>query len=799
MILHYLKIALRNLCKHKTQNIISIIGLAVGLLCFCICLYCGRFVESTDHCFANYSRIAELNLYDNQADRFFSGTPAPLSEELRTWHMDEVEAISCVTFPRERPYNVELSPDKTLPYELETIEVDTCYDQVFTPKMVAGHWKMASRSPNSVILSQSTAIRIFGNVQDAIGKHMTLMGRLSTSPGSTPRTGGIVYTIQAVMEDIPLNNSFNFMQHTDALTVNDSEGLFQYPKRTTMSGAQTYALLSPQTGIKALESCFSQRDYTYTMYDRAYTISCNSMGGLLKKQGASYLTLTTGVIGALILLVGLINFFHFLIGSFLNRTKEFSIMKMNGCNRMQLFCLLFTQSLLVILISSVLVLWGIELLDGHLDISLPGFAMTFASELLLMHTLQYIVFLILLCAVICLFVSVRIRKISVQTGIYGSNKRRGKQWGRNLMLGSQFFICWIFVSLTAALYLQSEKTSATLFHTLSREEKAEILSIPLEYPFMKNEEKLALIERFRQHAGVKDILLSDINYAYGGVSGNLLMTEKGNDNSWINIDLIRVPSNFFSFMNIPVEQGRLPQTEHDIIVDRVWQDLQKKDVIGTNFYNQRQDFTVCGVCAPFQAGVHYKSGGYAFLPYDPSDYIGHCYIKCQPGQLKEVSRWVEATYQEMLPENITFQSRTFLDDIHTVQALEYNLKDVILFFAIVSIIITLLGVYSSITLDTERRQKEVAIRKVNGAGVPQIILLFARRYVLLLLCSAVVAFPLVYAVLVLCKQIYTVFFNYGFLFWSGIFLTVAFITGITILFRILRIARMNPAAVIKNE
>lgn len=802
MILHYLKIAFRNLCKYKMQNIISIIGLAVGLLCFCICIYCGRFVESTNHCFPNYNRIAELSLYDSQADRYFSGTPTQLSEELRTWHMEEAEAISCVTFSRERPYYIEISADKVLPYDLETIEVDSCYDKVFTPKMVAGHWKMASQAPNSVILSRSAAIRIFGNVEDAIGKHMTLMRRLSTSPGSTPRTGGIVYTIQAVMEDIPLNNSFNFMQHTDMLTVNDSEGLFQTQQRFNMSGAQTFVLLSPQSKIKSLEKLFAKRNYTFTLYDKAYTVTADSMGNQIKQQGTTYLTLTTGIIGTLILLVGLINFFHFLIGSFFNRTKEYSIMKMAGCNWRQLFCLLFTQSLIVILISSVLVLWGIELFGSRVNISLPDIAMTFTPKLLLTHALQYIVLLILLCAVICLAVSVRIRRISVQTGIYGCNKRRGKQWGRNLMLGIQFFICWIFVSLTAALYLQSEKTTDTLFNTLSRDEKAEILSIPLDYPFLKNDEKLALIERFRQHTSVKDILLSDVNYIYGGVSGNTLMTEKGNDNSWINIDIICVPSNFFSFMHITIEQGRLPQTNQDIIVDRVWQDIRKEEVIGTNFYDQQHDYTICGVCAPFQAGVYYKSGGYAFLPYDPyasSSYVGHCYIKCQPGQLKEVSRWVEAAYRDMLPENITFQARTFLDDIHTVQAVEYNLKDIILFFAIVSIIITLLGVYSSITLDTERRQKEVAIRKVNGADVPQIILLFARRYVLLLLCSAVVAFPSVYAALMIWKQMYTVFFSYGFLFWSGIFLAVAFITGITILFRILRIARMNPAEVIKNE
>ena len=796
MILHYFKIAFRNLCKYKTQNIISIIGLAVGLLCFCICIYCSRFVESTDHCFANHNRIAELNLYDSKADRYFSGSPVPLAEELRTWSLGETEAISSVTYPRERPYYVELSQEKILPYELETIEIDTFYNEIFTPEMVAGHWKMASQSLNSVILSQSMAIKIFGNAESAIGKHMTLMRRLNTSPESTPKTGGIVYTIQAVMKDIPLNNSLDFMQNIDMLTVNDSEGLLQSPKRHNMTGASTYALLAAQTTCAALEKQFSKRNYTYTLYNESYTITVNGMGTQLKKQGASYLALVTGIIGTLILLVGLINFFHFLIGSFFNRTKEYSIMKMAGCNWKQLFSLLFIQSLIVISISFVLVLWGIELLGDRMNFSLSGLVMSFSPELLLMHTLQYIVFLIILCAIICLFVSARIRRISVQTGIYGNNKRRGKQWGRNFMLGIQFFICWVFVSLTVALYLQSEKTANTLFHTLSQREKAEILSIPLDYPFMKNEEKLTMIERFKQHAGVKEVLLSDISYMHG-MSGNGLTTEKGNENSWIDISIMAVPSNFFSFMNISIEQGSTPQKE--IIVDRAWQEIQKKEVIGMNLYSWKADYTICGISAPFQADVYNRSSGYAFVPYDSSIYIGHCYIKSHPGQQKDVAQWIEKVCREMLPENITYQTKTFLDDIHEEQAIEYNLKDIILFFAIVSIIITLLGVYSSITLDTERRQKEVAIRKVNGADVPQIILLFARLYIILLFCSAVIAFPLVYAALMLWKQMYTVFFDCGFLFWLCIFLIVTFITAITILFRILRIARSNPAEVIKNE
>ena len=798
MLKHYFKIAIRNLLKYKTQNIISIIGLAVGLLCFSICMYCCRFIETTDQCFSNYKRIAELSLYDSQNYSYLSGSPAPLAEELRTWAMGEAEAITCVTYPHTYPYSVALSEDKMLPYELSIFETDTFYNQVFTPHIVAGSWETASRTSNAVVMSQSTATRIFGNVGEAIGKQLTLTRRLGTSPESTPRTGGIVYTIQAVMEDIPLNNGFAFMEHLDMLTLNDTEGLFQSAKRYGMSGSRNYILLSPHATVTNLEEQFGKRNYTYALYNEKYIVTAHPIGDRPQKKGAFVLGWITGIIGMLILLVGLINFFHFLVGSFFNQTKEYCIMKVVGCNWRQLFSLLFVQSLLVISSASFLVLWTIELIGKHLDFTIAVITMSFDTQQLLIHALQYIGLLMLLCAVICLSVTIRIRKLSVHTGIYGGNKRRGKQWGRNIMLGIQFFICWIFVALSAGLYLQSEKTIDTLFNTLSTQEKNEIFSVPLDYTFMKNEEKLAMVKRFKQHAGVKDILLSDVSYI-NGFSGNQLMTEKGNDNSWIEIRLIAVPENFFSFMNIPIEQGKGIHTKHDIIVDRTYQENQKKEVIGMNLYDPQTDYTICGICAPFETNVYNHDYGFAFIPYSSSEYIGHCYIKCHPGQVREVKKWIEKIRREMLPESVSYEVRTLLDDIHEMQALEYNLKDIILFFAIVSIIITLLGVYSSITLDTERRQKEVAIRKVNGAGIPQIILLFARLYIILLVSSAVIAFPLIYMILIFWKRLYIVFFNYGLLFWSSIFLIVMLITAVTVIFRILKIARINPAEVIKND
>lgn len=85
MLQHYIKTAFRHLLKYKTQNLISILGLSVGILCFSICLYCSRFIYSVDQCFTNKERIANVNLYTPDGD-IYSGIPANLIERACAKH-----------------------------------------------------------------------------------------------------------------------------------------------------------------------------------------------------------------------------------------------------------------------------------------------------------------------------------------------------------------------------------------------------------------------------------------------------------------------------------------------------------------------------------------------------------------------------------------------------------------------------------------------------------------------------------------------------------------------------------------
>lgn len=794
MIIYYLKIAVRNLLKYKTQNVISVLGLAVGILCFTICMYCVRFVTSNNSCFKHHKRIVKMALCD-QIGIEFSGVPVSLSNEVRSWGLNEIEAVACVVYPRERSYYAEIESEKLLPYDLETIEVDTFYNQVFTPRIMFGSWKTASHTPNAIIMAESTATRIFGSPEEAIGKRMILTHRLPTSPQSTPKDGGISYVIQAIMEDIPLNNSLNMMIHTDMLVVNDSEGRLQAPKREGVTGTDLYILHNSRTNRNGLLAALEKRNFTYTLFGMDLRLSPSSS----QKKGTYVLVGITGGIGTLVLLIGLLNFFHFFIGSFFNRQREYSLQRLLGSNRRQLFMQLFIQSILIIGIVVLLMFWGFELIGNHLNFSVQKISMVFSIAILMKHTLQYAMGLLILCALICLMVTWYTRRMTVAEGVFGGRKRNGKRRGRNLMLGIQFLICWLFIGMTVAFYLQSQKTSQSLLHTLSTKEKSEILSIPLDYSFMKNEEKLVMVERFKQHSGVKDVMLSDVAYTQG-VSGNWLTTEIGNDAAAFEANVVCVPKNFFSFMNIPIEQGRSIQTEQDVIADRVFQQLKNKDIIGMNLSPDNQNsYTVCAVCAPYTNNVYDGSPGTVFFPFNPEVYVGHCYLKCQPDQVAEVRQWVEKVCSEMLPESVTPTIYTLLNEIHERQALEYNLKEILLFLAIVCICITLLGVYSSITLDTTRRQKEVAIRKVNGANFSKIVWLFVWLYIKLLVFSAIVAFPIIYMFLVLWKRMYTVFFNHGVFFWLFIFTSVTLVTAFTIFFRIWKTARLNPAEIIKKE
>lgn len=791
MFLHYIALAIRNLAKYKLQNIVCILGLAVGILSFTVCLYFTRFVFSTDSCFEYKERITVLSLKDSKGYLMSGGIPATVAEELRQMDIPQMESITCIPFDRELPYNVHLSEDKILPYKFVTLEIDSAFNSVFGIDISAGSWESAVMQQNSIIISRSTAERIFGNAFDALGKTMMLSRKLYGN-------GGSVYNIAAVMEDIPLNSSLSFMQHIDLLRLNDSEGCLNYINRKVNAGTDIYVLLGKDASAKGFSDFLNGKGYVVKMYDEDWNVASYNLkvdNGYIIAAG---ITLATGV---MILVMALLNFFNFLVSFFYTRIAEYSVRKVFGSTCKQLFLQLYAHVALMLVLSALLMFSLIEIFGDSVRLSLPVLEMEldFGRPQLMEHSLQYIVLLFAASAVICWFIVRRLYRISVFGG-FSSKPSGGNVVGRNIMLWWQLFITWIFLGLIFAMTLQSNLSTSNLFPSLSIEEKQEILSVPMKWFFMNDSKKEVLIEKFKGHSGVIDVMVTDIPLldGYSGFSGRMYLEDDENKTEF-GAGIFSVPDNYFSFMNMPLLHGRMPAGEREIVVDEKFAELRSRDVLDKTllFFNSDNYYTVCGIADLHNFDLYNKDRGFLYIP-NLVKKIRHCYIKCYPGQVRQVREWVNDILSKELPPNVGVEIGTFLDDVHAVQVIEFVLRRMFIFFAVVCVILTLLGVYAGISFDTLRRQKEVALRKINGAGKFRIAFIFIRLYAILLTTSAAVAFPILYYTFGYWKLAYKNFFDYGFIFWTFLFVIFSLLVSVTIVFKIIKIADLNPATVIKQ-
>ena len=119
--------------------------------------------------------------------------------------------------------------------------------------------------------------------------------------------------------------------------------------------------------------------------------------------------------------------------------------------------------------------------------------------------------------------------------------------------------------------------------------------------------------------------------------------------------------------------------------------------------------------------------------------------------------------------------------------------------SVVCVIIAIFGIFSLVSLSCEQRRKEIAIRKVNGASIWKILKLFFKEYLLLLFIASFIAFPLGYAIMKHWLEGYVKQTSINAWIYTGIFVAMLLIIFLSIIWRVWKAARQNPAEVIKSE
>ena len=828
MFRHYLIIAFRNLMRNKFQSLFTIVGLAVAFFCFGICAYFVHGWLTMDEYYANRDRTIELRQEEN-----VMGILEEQFDKVIQHFPEEIEAICIFSKGEDRVYkyrDVELDP-------FPVMNCDTTLRLIFAPRLLAGSWMAAETMPNSMLLTERYAIQLFGSPEEAIGQQITQWVRVN--PYDTDGDNEIKkrnFTVQAVVENLPYNNSIDAFGDLGAWIMNDEGGLqtrggYIYTNRILLRKGTDFDLFAKrlkEAHIKHSEHTFDH-GVPYVRYIEAYWPGDidTLFGSHTQFIVALALILLPGV---LILLSALSNFFHLLISSILLRRREYALRRAHGAHTLDLWKMLSVQIVVTMLLVGGGSMLIIQLCASMMHISNDGqlMAMLDTNELL-WQSAQHLAILLLIGFVVAWLAVARFRRDSLQESLKTSTGHRpGRHVLRNVLMGTQMSIGFLFLILLAALILFGRDMENNYLPWLSKEEKQTIIAVPCDWKDMKKTRSIkADVEAIPSVTG----LLCDYWGGHDIVHGyrsTLALNPAGDTIRTHELVLVK---DYLKFVHVPLLEGRLPETPNEIVVDPLFVEQHhlsigdQMDVLASlmggwistdgklpDFQDGKIPnlrFTIVGVIDNILAKSQFMTNGprsrlncyYRF--YD--ERCDQLVVKCAPDKITETRQALNDIMHRhgIWPQDRFEKMPTLYESIKKRSEMIYQIIDLGWLFTAIAIVITLLSVYSAITMDTTARRKEMAIRKINGAKAHHIALWFGRLYILLLGVSAAITFPGTY-ILFLNINTGERFIGgdtaaYALLFYLAILLCMTLFVALTIGVQIWRIARIQPAEIVKEE
>ena len=747
MIRNYLKIALRNLLHNKGYTFIKILGLAVGVMC---CILIMLFVNSEwsyDKFHAKADRIYRVWQDEKYEDQRFvnSITPIVLGPTLKA-DIPDIESVCRIQ---------DLNPVVTLDqkdFTENVIMVDTNFFQIFDFKILEGNRSNAFTNANSIIVSEASAKKYFGN-GPALGKTMELL------LGDTKK----LFTITGIVEDAPEASSIKYhmlisYENVDALSSKSmQENWFNVFGETYVTLPKGIDPEQVSAKFPAMMKQALGEDYSpgaFELYLQNITdihLNTEIPQGIQPISNPKY-SYVLGTLGILILLVACANFIILAIGHSSSRAREVGVRKVMGAEKGQLIYQFMGEAFIVTCVSVILGL-GFSLL------LLSPFNTIINRDLTIPFNLPFILFCLCLILIIAFvagfYPALILSKFNPATVLKGrlSAKIGSGYLRRGLVIG-QFAasIAMIVCTIVIGQQINYFKNKDLGYN------REQIMVVATN---LNRQDGTILAERYRTelltHPEVSDVSISLYSFA---------------ETPWITLGFTNemkeyksfqynmVDANFVKTMGIEMKEGREfdPEKTSDlynaaIVNESFLKTFNIDDPIGKklpgNFQQEIigvvKDFNFQSLHTPVSPllmtikldSVIPKSENVG-LAFAPQPRIS---VRMKSGSVSDNVSLLESVWGQVAP-NQDFDN-TFLDDsVETQYTTEVRTSTIVKIASGLSVFIATMGLFGLVTLILTRRKKEIGIRKVLGAKVVSIVKLISMDFAVMIIIASLIAFPL---------------------------------------------------------
>ena len=750
MLANYCKIAWRNIVRHKGYATINILGLALGMTC---CLFILLWVEDErgiDNFHANGANLFTVYQTATANGQVVGDYTTPLRFENGSGPEQFVldgarEAIPEIThtayyttgyeLPWGHPETFQVG-DKIV--KLEGSRAGEDFFSMFSYPLIEGSPSTALKDIGGIAISRKMAKIFFGSPAAALGKTIRFENTRD-------------FKVTVVFEDLPAQSSMHF----DYLLTWEAHKTFLRGQWAS-NDFQTYLQLSPGADVRAVTAKLNR--FLQTRWEKNGGIDVrlglqrfgdrylhgNFVNGQPVEGRIEYINFFSAV-AFFILLIACINFMNLATARSVRRAKEVGLRKVVGSSRGRLVVQFFGESLvfsfLAMLLSVIL-----------LQVFLPAFnhfagkqiAFPWADALFWARMAGILLLTGLVAGSYPALYLSSLKPVRVLKGIFRFTT--GAVWFRKGLTVFQFVLSILLLIATIVIVRQMDYAQ----HSDLGYNRENLVYIRIEGDLSKRDKYLLFKQRAQTMPGIAMVdRSSEAPHAMDFVAGRGAIGWEGmGKDDYIGFKPASVGFDFVRLMNLRIMEGRdfsslhpSDSTDAFLVNEEAVRQMGMTDPIGKSVSAWAKKGHIIGVLKDYHTHSLREPILPVILDVKEGEYFGVIIVRTQPGRTKQALASLEQVYKDINP-SYAFAWQFVDEEYKKLYTSELLVSKLSIFFATLAIGISCLGLLGLVMFSAEQRTKEIGVRKVLGASAGQIVALFSRDSIQLILIAFLIATPL---------------------------------------------------------